>query len=224
MAGRRHELLAFVLEVAFAVPAGVQSSRHFAQRTVELADFVSAFQVGLELIERKNGYPIGFSCRVNQWVGHHSTHNFIKEEQENQVQRNRDRQHKAKTSTVCVFSIDQRRRSKKHLVIIRHPLKRADIPFRGPYFCPFFVRYVFAVYRPQFGIQIAQCIKVAFHHFVRAKRPYPLYIVAFVGAELIGFLNRRLCRPFPITNTNLKPIREKDKSCICLNLLAIDCN
>ena len=129
-----------------------------------------------------------------------------------------------KTSTVCVFSIDQRRRSKKHLVIIRHPLKRADISLRCPYLRPLLVRYVFAVYRPQFGIQIAQRIKVALHHFVRAKRPYPLYVVAFVGAELIGFLNRRLCRPFPITNTNLKSIREKDKSCICLNPLAIDCD
>ena len=129
-----------------------------------------------------------------------------------------------KTSTVCIFSIDQRRCTKDYLVIIRHPIECADIPFRCPYLCPFFVRYVFAVYCPQFGIQIAQCVKVALHHFVRAKRPYPLYIVAFVGAELIGFLNRRLCRPFPITNTNLKPIREKDKSCIRLNLLAIDCN
>ena len=224
MACRRDKLLSFVLEVAFAVPAGVQSSRHFAQRTVEFADFVSAVQVRFEFVECENGYPIGFSCRINQWGGHHAAHNFIKEEQENQVQRNRDRRHKAKTSTVCVFSIDQRRRSKKHLVIIRHPLKRADIPFRGPYFCPLLVRYVFAVYRPQFGIQIAQRIKVALHRCIRAKRPYPLYIVAFVGTELIGFLNRRLCRPFPITNTNLKPIREKDKSCICLNLLAIDCN
>ena len=34
VACRRDKLLSFVLEVAFAVPAGVQSSRHFAQRTV----------------------------------------------------------------------------------------------------------------------------------------------------------------------------------------------
>ena len=222
MAGRRHELLAFVLEVAFAVPAGVQSSRHFAQRTVEFADFVSAVQVRFEFVECENGYPIGFSCRINQWVGHHSTHNFIKEEQENQVQRNRDRQHKVKTSTVCVFSIDQRRRSKKHLVIIRHPLKRADISLRCPYLRPLLVRYVFAVYRPQFGIQIAQCIKVAFHYFVRAKYPFSPYVIVFVGAELIGFLNRHLRRPFLISNLN--SIREKDKLCICLDLSAIDCN
>ena len=224
MACRRHKLLAFVLEVAFAVPAGVQSRRHFAQRTVEFTDFISALQVGFEFVECKNGYQSSLLCRVNQWVSDHAAHNFIKEEQENQVQRNRDRRHKAKTSTVCVFSIDQRRRSKKHLVIIRHPLKRADIPFRGPYFCPLLVRYVFAVYRPQFGIQIAQCIKVSLHRCIRAKRPCSLYVIVFIGAELIGFLNRCLCRPFPITNTNLKPIREKDKSCICLNPLAIDCD
>ena len=226
MAGRRHKLLAFVLEVALAVPAGVQSSRHFAQRTVEFADFVSAVQVRFEFVECENGYPIGFSCRINQWVGHHSTHNFIKEEHKYQVQRNRDRRHKVKTSTVCAFSIDQRRCNKDYLAIIRHRFQCADIPFRGPYLCPLFVRYVFAVYRPQFGIQIAQCVKVALHHFVRAKWPFPryvcTYVLASVGAELICFLNRCLSRPFLINNLN--SIREKDNLCICLDLSAIDCN
>ena len=178
----------------------------------------------MELVECKNGYQSSLLCRVNQWVSDHAAHDFIENKQENQIQCNRDRRHKVKTSTVCIFSIDQRRCNKDYLVIIRHRFQCADISLRCPYLCPLFIRYVFAVYRPQFGIQIAQRIKVALHRCIRAKRPYPLYIVAFVGAELIGFLNRRLCRPFPITNTNLKPIREKDKSCICLNPLAIDCD
>ena len=85
VACRRHKLLAFVLEVAFAVPAGVQSRRHVAQCTVEFTDFISAFQVGFEFIECKNGYQPSLFCCILQWVSDHAAHDFIENKQENQV-------------------------------------------------------------------------------------------------------------------------------------------
>ena len=106
MACRRDKLLSFVLEVAFAVPAGVQSRRHFAQRTVEFTDFVSAVQVRFEFVECKVCNQICFSRRVNQWVGHHAAHDFIENKQENQVQRNRDKRHTVKARVICVLLVN----------------------------------------------------------------------------------------------------------------------
>ena len=217
MACRRNKLLAFVLEVALAVPAGVQSRRHFAQRTVEFTDFVSAFQVGLELVECKVCNQIGFSGRFVQWVGNHAAHELIEQEQKQNIQRVRHKCHAVKVVIVCRFpfywcSCNDYSPSEDRL--IRTGRKQLGI------FCFMFVFDILAINTPQLNSYRLSCRKVCLHAIVLVKAP--LNRCCF---PLTDFLNRCLCRPFIIIRTYADSVRNIYRMTIVFDFFAIyHCN
>ena len=217
VACRRHKLLAFVLEVALAVPAGVQSRRHFAQRTVEFTDFISAFQVGLELVECKVCNQIGFSGRFVQWVGNHAAHELIEQEQKQNIQRVRHRCHAVKVIIVCRFpfywcSCNDYSPSEDRF--IRTGRKQLGI------FCFMFVFDILAINTPQLNSYRLSCRKVCLHAIVLVKAP--LNRCCF---PLTDFLNRCLCRPFIIIRTYADSVRNIYRMTIVFDFFAIyHCN
>ena len=217
VACRRNKLLAFVLEVALAVPAGVQSRRHFAQRTVEFTDFVSAFQVGLELVECKVCNQIGFSGRFVQWVGNHAAHELIEQEQKQNIQRVRHKCHAVKVVIVCRFpfywcSCNDYSPSEDRL--IRTGRKQLGI------FCFMFVFDILAINTPQLNSYRLSCRKVCLHAIVLVKAP--LNRCCF---PLTDFLNRCLCRPFIIIRTYADSVRNIYRMTIVFDFFAIyHCN
>ena len=216
VACRRDKLLSFVLEVAFAVPAGVQSRRHFAQRTVEFTDFVSALEVGLELIECKVCNQICFSRRVNQWVSDHAAHDFIENKQKNQIQCNRDKRHTPKEILICSFLVN-RRSGHDHSMSISD---RAGQGQKDSKISPCMIHFhIFSVYAPQFGFQILFFRKVYFHIRILVKAPLRHFF------PLTDLFNRCLCRPFIIIRTYADSVRNIYRMTIVFDFFAIyHCN